>query len=404
MKLQIKKHFKRIFTAECVIILAWCLICILITSLICAWEENNIEREISYALEFIPTQISQSGIDIKEINRLLYKNHILYEKLESKCINCLVKINEVYVTEEDTYEILDEVIVLNEQNFGGETTTDSSRDIIVSYDNKSYLLTVEYSYNIIFVAIKSTDMLYTEIMFFIISQLIFIMYIYRFLFAEKLRNERETERENFLKAAAHEIRTPITVIRANAECLREIKDEDKQKRYIDSIIEQTYSMTEKTNAILNYSRISFNSQPDLKKCDLKEITLAALEQVEANSSLKEIEFNLYFDDRCETLADKGLMEIVISNFISNVIKYAEDGTTAQIRIENKKFSIKNKCENFSKEDLKHIWDELYTVNESRTGESFGLGLSICRRILEKHDFKYGCDNIESGVIFWFEFK
>ena len=55
------------------------------------------------------------------------------------------------------------------------------------------------------------------------------------------------------------------------------------------------------------------------------------------------------------------------------------------------------------EKLKKVWLTFHKVDKSRNDEGTGLGLAICKAILELHNFKYGVENTEKGVLFYFEF-
>ena len=68
-----------------------------------------------------------------------------------------------------------------------------------------------------------------------------------------------------------------------------------------------------------------------------------------------------------------------------------------------KKKIYNKGENISKEEGKELWELLYKgdMSRSRDENSSGMGLAICRQILELHNFKYGFENKEDGVEFYF---
>lgn len=102
-------------------------------------------------------------------------------------------------------------------------------------------------------------------------------------------------------------------------------------------------------------------------------------------------------------ADHFKMEIVIANFISNALRYTEDGKTIIIELDDHHFSIENEGAYIPEEEIDKIWLTFHKVDKARSKEGTGLGLAICKAALDKHHFKYGVQNTTKGVKFYFEF-
>ena len=107
-------------------------------------------------------------------------------------------------------------------------------------------------------------------------------------------------------------------------------------------------------------------------------------------------------------ADEFKLEEVVTNFISNAIKHVSDNGKIIIRLISGESTVKLEVYNtgnaIPQEDLEHIWDKFYKVDKahSRDYGGTGIGLSIVKAILEIHDMTYGVENIDEGVMFWFE--
>lgn len=108
-------------------------------------------------------------------------------------------------------------------------------------------------------------------------------------------------------------------------------------------------------------------------------------------------------------ADLEMMRVVLVNFITNAIKYAEKEIDVEV-IENKKnirVNVSNDGQTISADQLKKVWDEFYRLenatDNSRIG-STGLGLTIAKNILILHKAKYGCVSGNGRTTFWVELK
>ena len=103
-----------------------------------------------------------------------------------------------------------------------------------------------------------------------------------------------------------------------------------------------------------------------------------------------------------------MIEEVLTNYISNALNHVDDNKHVKIEIKQDKdvarISVFNSGSHIPNEDIDMIWDKFYKVDKARTREygGSGVGLSIVKAIMEKHDRKYGVSNVENGVEFWFE--
>lgn len=101
------------------------------------------------------------------------------------------------------------------------------------------------------------------------------------------------------------------------------------------------------------------------------------------------------------------MDQVITNIITNAIKYTPSHNLIDVSIneENDKFkiSIKNMGVNIPESEINKIFDKFYRIDKSRqrTKDSTGLGLSIVKNILKLHNSEFNLKNIDNGVEFYF---
>ena len=129
-----------------------------------------------------------------------------------------------------------------------------------------------------------------------------------------------------------------------------------------------------------------------------------------NRAIREKDIDLIMDlDECVVYADEIKISQVIYNFLSNSLKYSDNGTRITVSLKSDedkvRLEVKDEGSGISEEALPYIWDRYYKVdkNFNRSVNSTGLGLAIAKAILEAHKAKYGVEStLKEGSTFWFE--
>ena len=131
-------------------------------------------------------------------------------------------------------------------------------------------------------------------------------------------------------------------------------------------------------------------------------TLARLEPLLDEKELT-VEFGITSD--CPLTADESRLNQVITNLIINAIKYSPTGGKITVNVFQKDshshFSIENESQPLSREALEKIWESFYRIEQSRTTKGTGLGLPICKAIIELHGGSCHVHNTSTGVEFSF---
>lgn len=214
-------------------------------------------------------------------------------------------------------------------------------------------------------------------------------------------------RKELLANVSHDLKTPLTMIKAYASMIKEISGNDPEKRdkHLDVIIDEADRLTGLVNDILSTSKISSGlEQLNKKVFNLTELLYSVinkfsyLQETQGFSIMVDVEPNLY------TLADEEQIYQVIYNLVSNAINYTGEDKTIYISlisdVGNKriKFAVRDTGKGIAEEELAHIWDRYYRSKDSHTRpvKGTGLGLNIVKIILQKHSFDFGV-NTEEGV-------
>lgn len=214
---------------------------------------------------------------------------------------------------------------------------------------------------------------------------------------------------------SHDLKTPLTMIKAYASMIKEISGDDPEKRgkHLDVIIEEADRLTSLVNDILSTSKITAGLDKINKKVlNLTELLYGVinkfsyLQETQGYSIMVDVEAELY------TLADEEQIYQVIYNLISNAVNYTGEDKTIYVSLkyaaEEKriKFAVRDTGKGIDEEELAHIWDRYYRSKDShlRPVKGTGLGLNIVKAILQKHEFDFGVNTTQGeGSTFYVDF-
>ncbi len=224
-------------------------------------------------------------------------------------------------------------------------------------------------------------------------------------------SKTENLRRELLANVSHDLKTPLTLIRANAEMVRDItfNNEEKRNNNLSVIINETERLNLLVEDILDLSKAQSKTMKlEVRRVNLNELVKSILTRYNV---LKERDgYNIIFKSDAVFLvkADVKKLEQVIYNLINNAINYTGSDKVVKINlIDHKNFvrlEVVDTGKGIKKEDLKYIWDKYYKADKSyhRGTLGTGLGLSIVKNILELHGFKYGVQTSNKGTNFYFD--
>lgn len=209
----------------------------------------------------------------------------------------------------------------------------------------------------------------------------------------------ETKRD-FTNAVAHELKTPLGIIRNFSENLLEQTQTEKENYYLEQIVKQTETMKEMTEEMIYISKLD-SEQLKLKKEPVSLLTLIEeqYKKLEPLADEKNLEIRYKIEAPFVTHGDKLYLEKAIWNLLSNAIVYNRRDGIITIQITSDVCSIENTGTPISKDALPHVFDMFFTSDESRNSKDkhLGLGLYLVKRILDLHHLKVTIENTEFGV-------
>jgi signal transduction histidine kinase len=201
--------------------------------------------------------------------------------------------------------------------------------------------------------------------------------------------DAEEKRRQLISNITHELKTPLAVIHSYAEGLQSGIDAEKQEHYLSVILDESEYMDEMVLQMLDVSRLEAGKvRLSVDHFSLLQLTESVVEKFAPLLEEKELSFRYGLAEEFELTADEGRMRQVITNLISNALKYTSRSgrITVNISVENHsaRFTIANTAKHLSDEALLKVWDSFYRADPSRTEPGTGLGLTLVKSIVELH--------------------
>ncbi len=203
--------------------------------------------------------------------------------------------------------------------------------------------------------------------------------------------ELEQRKDDFVSMASHELKTPITSMKIYLEVLLNLlkKHQDpKAEKTLLSIKSQMEKLQSIVSDLLDISKIQTGKLSFKKeKFDLTELVSEIVDVLQGTTSQK-----LLFDNhqKVEVYADRFRIYQVITNLITNAIKYSPQGEKIWLHINEDKgkaiISVKDQGIGVSKDQKKKIFERLYQIRDSKekTFPGLGMGLYISKEIIKRH--------------------
>ncbi len=221
-------------------------------------------------------------------------------------------------------------------------------------------------------------------------------------------------RRDLMANVSHDLKTPLTMIRAYAEMVRDISYQDKEKmdKDLNIIIEETERLNILVNDILDLSKMQADADTlNMEEFDLGLCINEVMRRYDILKTTEDYHFVVDLLDDVKIKADKQKIMQVIYNLVNNAINYTGEDKTVYVSLtENKKeyiVEIKDTGKGIKKEEIPYIWDKYYKSDKKhrRNVVSTGIGLSIVKEVLKKHKFDYGVKSkMGEGTTFYFKIK
>ncbi len=223
---------------------------------------------------------------------------------------------------------------------------------------------------------------------------------------------KDKQKNEFLDTVTHELRTPITAIRAASEILYDDDDtpEELKKQFLQNIISESDRINRLIDKILDLEKFETGKQKmHFASYDIRATLQKALSPILHLIKQKSHRYEIRVPDEMELIDyDEERIIQVLNNLLSNAIKFARE-QEGKIVVEitqdesQTRVSVYNNGKNITAEDIDAIFDKFFQSSDQtlRKPIGTGLGLAISKQIIEAHKGKIWAENMDVGVRFTF---
>jgi signal transduction histidine kinase len=233
--------------------------------------------------------------------------------------------------------------------------------------------------------------------------------------------------DEFLSIVSHELRTPITSIKGNVQLAKMrllfamrglpagndtlVNTLEEIRVMLDRVERQANVQNQLIKDLLDSSRIQ-SSQLDLQQeqADLITIVHETMEDLQSASPARNIQVIGPAEESIPVLVDAERIGQVINNYVTNALKYSPEDRPVEVQVAKRgntaRFSVGDQGPGLSPSEQGQIWERFYQVEGVKRQRGFavgmGLGLYICRAIIERHQGEVGVESTKGeGSTFWF---
>ncbi len=220
---------------------------------------------------------------------------------------------------------------------------------------------------------------------------------------DKLAEQLDRERE-FTRAAAHELKTPLAVLRTHTEALQEDILPEKRAHYLQVVLDETDRMSALVGRLLELSRLEKGTALTREWVDLKELVTEVFAPLSLPFARRNMTVDLSLADAV-MVGDRGRLKEAVGNLASNALRYGSEGGKVRVTLTQDEGTFRLTMENdapaIPENELPRLFEPFYLVDKARSREcgGTGLGLAITRAAVEVHGGICSAENIPDGVRF-----
>ncbi len=223
--------------------------------------------------------------------------------------------------------------------------------------------------------------------------------------AAEMRRRAEESRRELVAAVSHDLRTPLTAIRAMLEALSDglVDDPETVRRYHDTMRSQVDHLSRLIDDLFELSQLDAGGpRLERQRVDLRAIVADAVESFAMSGTTRRSALSLQSTEPVIVHVEPVKIARVVNNLIENAIRFAPADTTVDVSVRkvgtHAVVDVRDRGEGIDASDLPYLFDRFYRGEKSRSREfgGAGLGLAIARGIVEAHDGIIDAGNADGG--------
>jgi PAS domain S-box-containing protein len=249
-----------------------------------------------------------------------------------------------------------------------------------------------------------------------------------FIFDLSAQKEVERQKDFFMAMTGHELKTPITALKGMLQLIqRRVKQRLTQAEalppdlhgfmadlleWLTSTARQVDMQAHLINDLLDFSHIATNTlKLDVEPCDLVALVRETVEELRVTAPERSLLLILPEGSSAPVLVDRDRIKQVITNYVTNAIRYAPADQPIQIGLsvqpQTARVWVRDKGPGLTKEAQQEVWQRFRQIKgidaQRGSGKGLGLGLYLCQMLIAQHQGEVGVESTPgNGSTFWFQ--
>lgn len=211
----------------------------------------------------------------------------------------------------------------------------------------------------------------------------------------------EKEKIAFLRAASHELKTPLAALRIMLENIQlNIGEYKNRDQYLAESVAQVDRLAAMVNDVLRSGSVAEQALRQEKQLRIDKLITEVVDDYMLLAKTRNMAFTVNTEPTT-IRANRDMMRHVISNLVSNAVRHGDAGSVITITCNQHELAIKNACKPLTKQQLQHVFDPFYRSSDGakQHTDSSGIGLYTVKMLLDTKGLNYEFAPIEQGMRF-----
>lgn len=217
-------------------------------------------------------------------------------------------------------------------------------------------------------------------------------------------SESYEKQKRFITDAGHEIKTPLTIIDADAEL---VALDCGENEWLEDIKKQTKRLTALTNDLIYLAKMEEGQKNSTKiEFPLSDVVEETAESFRARAVNENKKLDIDIQPEITYCGDEKAIRQLVSILVDNAVKYSDGTKSISVKLEGQggtsklskgfRLQVFNSCEHIEPESVKHLFDRFYRAEQSRNSQTggYGIGLSVAQAVVEAHRGKITADTAD----------
>ena len=213
--------------------------------------------------------------------------------------------------------------------------------------------------------------------------------------------ELEKEKIAFLRAASHELKTPLAALRIMLENMQlNIGEYKNRDQYLAESVAQVDRLAAMVNDVLRSGSIAEQALRQEKRLRIDKLIAEVIDDYALLAKTRGMTFEVNAEPTAIRV-NRDMMRHVISNLVSNAVRHGDAGSVIKLTCNQHKLAIENACQPLTKRQLQHVFDPFYRSNSDKKqhGDSSGIGLYTVKMLLDAKGLNYEFAPVGRGMRF-----